>query len=85
MVANVVYINTVLMALDDILLFSLYSFCSIPKQVMTLTHHRRCSFLDSLEMNIMYIVLRSNITLLVPVSPKSDPAHYTRLSLTLMC
>jgi len=80
-VADKLNIKGVLLALEDFLLFSLYSFSCIAKQVTTLKQVRLLSCFDSLETHLEPLALFSDITLMVPVSPTSDPAHYTRTSL----
>jgi hypothetical protein len=50
-VADQLYIKRVLLALEDFLLFSLYSFSCITKQVTTLKQLRLLSCLDFLETN----------------------------------
>jgi len=79
-VADKLYIKRVLLALEDFLFFSLYSFSCIEKQATTLKQLRLLSCLDFLEMNLKSLVLSSDITLLLPVLPTPDPAHYTRTS-----
>jgi len=76
-VADELYLKRVLSALEDFLFFSLYSFSCIAKQVTTLKQLRLLSCLDSLKTNIKPLVLFPDITLLLPVSPTSDPARYT--------
>jgi len=81
-VADELYIKRVLMVLEDFLLFSLYSFSCIAKQVTTLKQLRLLSCLDLLETNIRAPCLCSDITFVLPISPTPDPARYTRTSLT---
>jgi len=81
-VADEMYIKRVLLVLEDFLFFSLYSFSCIAKQVTTLKQFRLLSCLDSLETNIEPLVLFWGITLLLPISPTSDSARYTRTSST---
>jgi len=57
--ANKLYINTVLLTLEDFLFFSLYSFSCIAKQVTTLKQRQLLTCLDSLERNIESLVLSS--------------------------
>jgi hypothetical protein len=76
-VADELYIQRVLLALEDFLFFSLYSFSCIAKHVTTLKQLRLLSCLDSLETNIEPLVLFSDITFLSSISPMPDPAHYT--------
>jgi hypothetical protein len=71
------YIQRVLSLLEDFLFFSHYSFSCIAMQVTTLKRLRLLSSLDSLEMHIKLLVLFSDITLLLSVSPTSDPACYS--------
>ena len=52
MVADGLYIKRVLLALEDFLFFSLYSFSCIAKQVTTLKQLRLLSCLDFLETNL---------------------------------
>jgi len=75
-VADGLYIKRVLSVLEDFLFFSLYSFSCIAKQVTTLKQLRLLSCLDSLETNIEPLVLSSDITLLLSISPTPDPARY---------
>jgi len=82
-VADELYINRVLLALADFLFFSLYSFSWIAKQVSTLKQLRLLSCLDSLETNIEPLVLFSDITFELQISPTPDPACYTRTSSTM--
>jgi hypothetical protein len=56
-VADELYINRVLLALEDFLFFSLYSFSCIAKQVMTLKQLRLLSCLDFLETNLEQLAL----------------------------
>jgi len=77
-VAEELYIKRVLLALEDFLFFSLYSFCCIEKQATTLKQLRLLSCLDFLETNLESLVLSSDITFLLPVSPTPDPACYTK-------
>jgi len=58
-VADGLYIKRVLLALEDFLFFSLYSFSCIAKQVTTLKQFRLLSCLDSLETNLEPLVLFS--------------------------
>jgi hypothetical protein len=81
-VADKLYIKGVLLALEDFLFFSLYSFSCIAKQVTTLKPLRLLSCLDSFETNIEPFVLFCGITLLLLVSPMPDPTCYTRTSPT---
>jgi len=80
-VADELYIKRVLMALEDFLFFSLYSFSCIAKQVMTLEQLRPLSCLDLLETNLERLVLFSDITFVLPISLTPDPARYKRASL----
>ena len=75
-VADKLYIKRVLLALEGFLFFSLYSFSCIAKQVTTLKQLRLLSCLDLPDTNIELLVWFSDITLLLPVSPTSGPAHY---------
>jgi len=78
--ADELYIKRVLMALEDFLFFSLYSFSCRAKQVATLKQLRLLSCLV-----LSCLVLFFDITLLLPISPTPDPARYTRTSLTTSC
>jgi len=75
-VADELYIKRVLMALEDFLFFSLYSFSCIAKQVTTLKQLRLLSCLDFLERNIRAPCLFPDITFVLPISPTPDPARY---------
>ena len=75
-VADELYIKRVLMALEDFLFFSLYSFSCIAKQVTTLKQLRLLSCPDFLETNLEHRVLFSDITFVLPISPTPDTAHY---------
>jgi hypothetical protein len=55
--ANELYIKRVLLALEDFLFFSLYSFSCIAKQVTTLKQHRLLSCLDLFETNLDHLFL----------------------------
>jgi hypothetical protein len=77
------YIKRVLLALEDFLFFSLYSFSCIAKQVTTLKQFRHLSCLDFLETN-HELLSRFDIRFSLPISPTPDPAHYTRTSLTIL-
>ena len=77
-VADELYIKRVLTVLEDFLFFSLYSFSCIAKQVTTLKQLRFWSCLDFLETNLERLVLFSDITLVLPISPTPDPARYTQ-------
>jgi len=81
-VADELYIKRVLIALEDFLFFSLYAFSCIAKQVTTLKQLRLLSCIDFLETNFEHLVLFSDITLVLPISPTPDSARYTRTSLT---
>jgi hypothetical protein len=76
--ADGLYIKTVLLALEGFLFFSLYSFSCIAKQITTLKQLRLLSCLDLLETNLEPLVLFSDLTLVLPVSPTPDPARYSR-------
>jgi len=76
-VADELYIKRVLLALEDFLFFSLYSFSCIAKQVTTLKQLRLLSCLDSLETNLELFCPTFDKTLLLPISLTSDPAGYT--------
>jgi len=54
MVADGLYITRVLLALEDFLFFSLYSFSCIAKHVTTLKQLRLLSCLDFLETNLEF-------------------------------
>jgi hypothetical protein len=82
-VAEELDIKGVLLALEDFLFFSLYSFSCIAKQVTTLKQLRFLSRLDFLDMNLEPLVLFSDITLEFPISPTLDHARYTRASLII--
>jgi len=75
-VADELYIKRVLLALEDFLFFSLYSFSCIAKHVTTLKQLRLMFCFDSLETTTEPFVLFSDITLLLPISRAPDPAHY---------
>jgi hypothetical protein len=75
-VADGLYIKRVLLALEDFLFFSLYSFSCIAKQVTTLKQLRLLSCSDFLETNLEPLVLFSDIILVSPISPTHDPARY---------
>ena len=75
-VVDELYIQRVLLALEDFLFFSLYSFSCKAKQVMTLKQFRLLCCLDFLETNVEPLVLFSVITLVSPVSQTPNPAHY---------
>jgi hypothetical protein len=79
-VADELYIKNVLLVLEDFLFFSLYWLSCIAQHVTTLQQLRLLSCLDSLETNFNTLVLFSDITLLLPVSPTPDPARYNRLA-----
>jgi len=81
--ADELYIKRVLLVLEDFLFFSLYSFSCIAKQVTTLNQIRYQSCPDFLETNLELLVLFSNITILLPISPMSSPARYNELQSTL--
>jgi len=83
-VADELYIQRLLMALEDFLFFSLYSFSCIAKQVTTLKQLRLLSCLDSLETNLKRLVCFPDITFVLPISPTPDPARYTRTSPTTL-
>jgi hypothetical protein len=55
MVADELYIKRVLLALEDFLFFSLYSFSCIAKQVTTLKQFRLLSCLNFLETNLKFL------------------------------
>jgi len=74
------YFTRVLLELEDFLFFSLYSFSCIAKQVTTLKQLLLLPCLDSLETNIEPLVLFPDITLLLPISPTSNPGCYIRMS-----
>ena len=76
MVVDGLYIKRVLLALEDFLFFSLYSFSCISKQVTTLKQLRLLSCLDFLETNLELFVLFSDITFVLPISPTPDHARY---------
>jgi hypothetical protein len=76
-VADGLYFKIVLLALEDFLFFSLYSFSCIAKQVTTLKQLRLLSCPDFLETNIEPLVLFFDITLVLPISPTPDPARYS--------
>jgi len=61
------YIKRVLLALEDFLFFSLYSFSCIAKQVTTLKQLPLMSCLDLLETNRERLVLFIDITFVLPV------------------
>jgi len=82
MVADKLYIKRVLLALEDLFFFSLYSFCCRAKQGTTLKQFRLLSCLNSLEMNIDPLVLFCDITFLLPISFTTDHTRNTRTSLT---
>ena len=75
-VADELYIKRVLMALEDFLFFSLYSFSCIAKQGTTLKQLRLLSCPDLLETNFEHLVLFPDITFVLPISPTPDPARY---------
>ena len=77
-VADELYIKRVLMALEDFLFFSVYSFSCIAKQVTTLKQLRLLSCLDFLETNLEHLVLFSDIKLVLPISPTPDPSRYSQ-------
>jgi hypothetical protein len=76
-VVDELYIKRVLLALEDSLLFSLYSFSCIAKQVTTLKQLRLLSCLNFLETNLEPLVLFCVFTLVLPISPTPDPARYS--------
>jgi len=82
-VADELYIKRGLMVLEDFLFFSLYSFSCIAKQVTTLKQLRLLSCLDFLETNFERLVLFSDITLVLPISPTPDPARYRGMHTTI--
>jgi len=84
-VADGLYIKSVLLALEDFLFFSLYSFSCIAKQVRTLKQLWLMSCLDSLETNIEPLVSFSDITSLLPLSPTLDRARYTNIPIENNC
>jgi hypothetical protein len=78
-VADGLYIKRVLLALEDFLFFSLYTFSCIAKQVTTLKQLRLLSCLDFLETNLellallfRYCIIVINITHAIP-----RPLHST--------
>jgi hypothetical protein len=75
-VADKLYIKRVLLALEDFLFFSLYSFSCIAKQVTTLKQLRYLSYFELLETNLEPFVLFSDITFELPISSTLDHAHY---------
>jgi hypothetical protein len=79
-VADELYINRVFLVLEDFLFFSLYLFSCRAKQVPSFNQLRLLSCLDSLDTNFNSLVLICDITLLLPVSPTPEHAHYTRTS-----
>jgi len=79
-VADELYIQRVLLVLEDFLFFSHCSFSCIAKQVATLKQLRLLSCLDLLETNLEHLVLFSDITFVLPISPTPDPARYIRTS-----
>jgi len=62
-VADELYINRVLLVLEDFLFFSLYSFSCISKQVTTLKPLRLLSCSDSPKPTLSALALFSDITL----------------------
>jgi len=76
-VADELYIQIVLLALEDFLFFSFYSFSCIAKQVTTLKQLRLLSCLDFFDTNFEHPMFVSDITFKLPISPMPDPAHYS--------
>jgi hypothetical protein len=62
--------------------FSIYSFSCIAKQVMTLKQLRFLSCLDFLETNLERLVMSSDITFELPISPALDHARDRRAPMT---
>jgi hypothetical protein len=83
-VADKLYIKRVLLALEDFLFFSLYSFSCIAKQVTTLKQLQLLSCLDFLETNFKPFVLFFDITFELSISPTPDPARYTQHQLLIL-
>jgi len=81
-VANELYIKRVLLALEDFLFFSLYSFSCIAKQVTTLKQFRLLSCPDFPRNEPRAFCPAFDKTLLLPISLTPDPARYTRMSPT---
>jgi hypothetical protein len=68
------------LVLEDFLFFSFYSFSWIAMHDTTLKQFWLWSCLDSLEINIGFLFLFSDITFMLPISPTPDPAQYTQTS-----
>jgi hypothetical protein len=86
-VADELYIKRVLLALQDFLFFSLYSFSCIEKQVTTLKQLQllSCLVLSSFSRNELRVCYPAfNITLLLPISPTPNPARYINYPMLLL-
>jgi hypothetical protein len=85
-VADELYINRMLLALEDFLVFSLHSFTCIAKQFTTLNSSDSCLVSISLIRTLSALFLVCDITFESPRSPTSEPAHYTRTSpINIVC
>jgi len=80
-VADELNIQRVLMALEEVIFFSLYSFSCTAKEVMTLKQLRLFSWPDLFSTIIERLVLFSEMILLSPISPTLNPAQCTRTRL----
>jgi hypothetical protein len=84
-VADELYIKRVLLALEDFLFFSLYSFSGIAKQVTTLKQLRFLSCPDFHETNLEPLVLFSDIIFELSISPTLDHVRYPAMRNLLFC
>jgi hypothetical protein len=81
-VVDEVYIKRVLLALEDFLFFSLYSFSYIAKQFTTLKQLRLlCGLVLISSKRISSFSPRSCYRIVLSILPTLDPTHYTRTSL----
>jgi hypothetical protein len=83
-VVDELYITRVLLAFEDILFFSLYSFFSIAKQVMTLKQLRLLSCPDFLDTNFKrvlscFLISHVGYQYHLRLTPPVTPAGYRRL------
>jgi len=85
-VADELYIKRVLLALEDFLFFSLYSFSCIAKQVTTLKQFRLLSCPDFTRNEPRAFCPAFDKTLLLPISLTPDPACYSgKVSAPVVC
>jgi hypothetical protein len=81
-VADELYIKRGLLGLEDSLLFWLYRFSSIAKQVTTLEQLQLVSCPDFLDFNFESFLSCFDTIFKTSISPTPDPARYTRTSHT---